>query len=75
MGDESIMDHVVQTIMWVALFGGTGVVILVALPQVVIWCLEIVENIQKTRSSKNALHASHTDAQETPQAPPRVQQS
>jgi len=57
------MDHVVRTIVWLALFGGTGVVILIALPQVVIWCLEIVETIQKTRP------------QETPQAPPRVQQS
>ena len=69
------MDHLVRTIVWVALFGGTGVVILVALPQVVIWCLEIAENIQKTRSRKKALHASHRAPQETPQTPPRVQQS
>jgi hypothetical protein len=69
------MDHVVRTIVWLALFGGTGVVILIALPQVVIWCLEIVETIQKTRSHKKALHAPHKHPQETPQAPPRVQQS
>lgn len=69
------MDHVVRTIVWIALFGGTGVVILVTLPRVVIWCLEIVETFQKTRSRKKALNAAQTNPQESPQpAPPRVQQ-
>jgi hypothetical protein len=68
------MDHIVRTIVWVALFGGTGVVILITLPQVVIWCLEIVESIQNTKSHRKTLHASHKAPQETPQAPPRVQQ-
>jgi hypothetical protein len=69
------MDQIVRTIMWIALFGGTGAVILVALPQVVIWCLEIVEGIQKAKSQRKALLASSKAADEAAQAPPRVQQS
>ena len=68
------MDHVVRTIVWIALFGGTGAVILVTLPRVVIWCLEIVETFQKARSRKKALNTPHKSPQETPQpAPSRAQ--
>jgi len=70
------MDHLVRTIVAIALFGGTGIVILLTLPQVVIWCLEIVENFQKTKSRKKALNAPHKSSQEAPPpAPTRVQQS
>ncbi len=69
------MDHVVRTIVWIALFGGTGAVILVTLPRVVIWCLEIVESFHKARSQKKALNSPHKGPQETPQsAPSRAQQ-
>jgi hypothetical protein len=68
------MDHFVRTIVWIALFGGTGAVILVTLPRVVIWCLEIVETFQKVRSQKRALHTPHKNPPETPQpAPSRAQ--
>jgi hypothetical protein len=74
-GDGIFMDHVVRTIVWIALFGGTGAVILVTLPRVVIWCLEIVDTFQKARSQKKALNTPHTGPQETPQsAPSRAQQ-
>jgi hypothetical protein len=64
------MDHVVRTIVWIALFGGTGAVILFTLPRVVIWCLEIVESFQKARSQKKALNAPHKGVQESsPPAP------
>ena len=60
------MDHVVRTIVWIALFGGTGVVVLATLPHVVIWCLEIVENFQKTRSRSKTLNAPHKAPQNSP---------
>jgi hypothetical protein len=71
-----MMDGVVRTIVWLALFGGTGVVILIELPQIVIWCLEIVEAIQKARSRKRTLLAPHTKPRETPSPlPSRTHQS
>ena len=68
------MDQLVRAIVWIALFGGTGVVIVVTLPQIVIWCLEIVENFQKTKSRRKALLTPHKNPPETPPlAAPRAQ--
>jgi hypothetical protein len=39
------MDDVMRTMVWVALFGGTGVVLVMVLPRIVIGCLEIVQHV------------------------------
>ena len=68
------MDSVVETIVWVALLGGTGIILLLQLPRIVIWCLEIVERLQKVRFHRKMLSRRHADTDEpalhSQEAPP-----
>jgi hypothetical protein len=56
------MDQFVRIVVGVALFGGTGIVVLMALPKIVVWCLEIVDAVQVSRSRRRTLLAPHGDA-------------
>ncbi len=64
------MDQFVRVIVWIALFGGTGAVVLMILPRIVVWCLEIVDGIQITRSNRRALMARRSDSPEPLTHPP-----
>ena len=55
------MDHVVRIVVWVALFGGSGAILLMALPKIVVSCLEIVNALQISRSRRKTLLAPHGD--------------
>lgn len=50
------MDNIVETVVWVALVAGTAAVLLIELPRICIWCLEIVERAQNVRVHKRLLH-------------------
>jgi hypothetical protein len=65
------MDHVVRTVVWAALFGGTGAVIVLALPRIVIWFLEIIDSIRRTRSHKKTLLAPRGDTHRAVGHPPK----
>jgi hypothetical protein len=59
------MDNFMETLVWVALVGGTGTILLLELPRLVIWCLRLVEKLQKIRYEKDrlSLGETHTDDQ------------
>lgn len=57
------MDSIVETVVWVALVAGTAAVLLIELPRICIWCLEIVERMQNVRIHKKLLHRKPTDAE------------
>lgn len=44
------MDQVIKIAVWIALFGGTGCVIVMVLPRIVIACLEIVGSVHARRA-------------------------
>lgn len=66
------MDQIVRTVVWISLFGGTGVVLLIVLPRIVIRCLEIVESIQITRTHRKNLFARPRARFSPPEEPPRA---
>jgi hypothetical protein len=59
------MDQVVRAVVWIALFGGTGAVVVMALPRIVIWSLEVIEGIHVRRSRAKSLRGP---ARETPKS-------
>ncbi len=62
------MDNIVETVVWVALVAGTAAVLLIELPRICIWCLEIVERTQNVRIHKRLLHRKPT--KDEPQSTP-----
>ena len=66
------MDSVVETVVWVALIAGTAAVLLIELPRICIWCLEIVERAQKVRFHKKLLHR-RPSKDELPDTPDKVE--
>ncbi|UCG52594.1 MAG: hypothetical protein JSW58_03325 [Candidatus Latescibacterota bacterium] len=58
------MDNFMETLVWVALVGGTATVLLLELPHLVIWCLKLVEKLQKIRYEKARLSAGEPHADE-----------
>jgi hypothetical protein len=64
------MDQVVRVIVGVALFGGTGAVVLIALPKIVVWCLEIIDVSHVSRSRKKTLLAPQGDTPGSVAQPP-----
>ena len=58
----------IAVIVWGALIVGTAVVLLIELPRICIWCLEIVERAQKIRFNKKLLHRkpSEEERSDTP---------
>ena len=49
------MDNIVGTVVWVTLVGGVVSVILIELPRIVVWCLELVEKYQRLKSRRTVL--------------------
>ena len=66
------MDSVVETVVWAALIAGTAAVLLIELPRICIWCLEIVERAQKVRFHKKLLHRKPSK-DERPHTPDKVE--
>jgi hypothetical protein len=66
------MDNIVETVVWVALVAGTAAVLLIELPRICIWCLEIVERAQNIRFHKKLLNRTPTK-DERPETPDKVQ--
>jgi hypothetical protein len=66
------MDEIVRTVVFVSLFGGTSVVLLMILPQIVIRCLQIIEGIQRLRAERRSLFARPPARFSQPGEPPRA---
>ena len=49
------MENYIGTLVWVALVGGVVSVILIELPRIVVWCLELVEKYHKLKSRRTVL--------------------
>ena len=64
------MDQIVRAIVGIALFGGTGAVVLMALPKIVVWCLEVMNVIHVSRSRKKTLLAPQGDTPGAVARPP-----
>ncbi|UCH85292.1 MAG: hypothetical protein JSW50_06270 [Candidatus Latescibacterota bacterium] len=41
-----------ETLVWVALIGGVTSVILIQLPRIVVWCLELIEKYHRYKSRR-----------------------
>jgi hypothetical protein len=65
------MDNLVETVVWVALVAGTAAVLLIELPRICIWCLEIVEKAQNIRIHKKVLQRT-PPPDERPDTPDKV---
>ncbi len=66
-----MMDQIVRTVVGAALFGGTGAVIVMALPRIVIWLLESIDSVRRTRSHKKTLLAPREDTHRAVVHPPK----
>ena len=49
------MENYVGTVVWVALIGGVVSVVLIELPRIVVWCIELVEAYHKFKNQRTVL--------------------
>ncbi|MEJ2722404.1 MAG: hypothetical protein P8181_14890 [bacterium] len=47
------MEGLLGPLVWVALVGGVASVILIELPRIVVWCLELVEHYHKLKARRS----------------------
>lgn len=63
------MEGILGPVIWVALVGGVASVILIELPQIVVWCLELVERYHNFKARRSYLGERGAQA-DTPAARP-----
>jgi len=65
------MDQLVRAVLWIALFVGTGTVVVMVLPRIVINCLEMVAYFHARKARRKALLSPHASRRAPAQARPQ----